>query len=593
MRPIPRSAQQKRVRVCGCLLLARLAVSGCSPRQPLWRTGQPDVLFWGTAQRAVLCRGRRLVWRILSLRYPRPNTAPNQDGALVCQPVIKPATLWIGILVTLVGAATLNVGLNIQKLALRKRHEGKLRKTEHDKIKIVQHLAMMRSSFANLLRSVSNQHELSVPTGPPVVQNITTGTGIPMLQIMSKTDAVKTDVDIVPESQGAVKDVNETNSILSPPTYNQTKNQTLFQQDTLGDKIPSGQQNDILAQDAILSNISFTQVNNNISDSQSTMVAPMDSDPKLLATDDLFANLNMASLLKNPIWILGFIVFMIGNILNVVALQFAPQSLVAPLGSISLVVNVICAPLLNHEVIGWTDIVGVIMIVGGSVLVVAFSGGVNGNYCLAVLMVLFKRAQTIAFLTIICFLLLAVFCFIMIVEKNLEHHVDNTVIEDVLHDSYITGMEQVNEPVPGAEEGIVISICGDGSRKKHRVVVAMPAEEDSEEDYDHIIGRRPSVAMAFSLSEKENIASTKPCAVDCKGIWSKWKESYIYVLFSSIKLIPRLSSPIPRSSFYVETMLPFSYASLGVCIFVTLGVNGNSDCSLRKSYRQPTYSFSL
>ena len=59
---------------------------------------------------------------------------------------------------------------------------------------------------------------------------------------------------------------------------------------------------------------------------------------------------------------------------NVVALQFAPQSLVAPLGSISLVVNVIVAPWLNKERWGWKDIVGVILIVGGSSMVVAFSG---------------------------------------------------------------------------------------------------------------------------------------------------------------------------------------------------------------------------
>ena len=68
------------------------------------------------------------------------------------------------------------------------------------------------------------------------------------------------------------------------------------------------------------------------------------------------------------------IVFVFSSFLNFIALQFAPQSLVAPLGSISLVVNVIIAPLINRESFTWKDIVGVILIVGGSSMTVAFAG---------------------------------------------------------------------------------------------------------------------------------------------------------------------------------------------------------------------------
>ncbi|KAH6579792.1 hypothetical protein BASA61_010027 [Batrachochytrium salamandrivorans] len=42
---------------------------------------------------------------------------------LICVHISERSTQWIGVIITLVGAATLNIGLNLQKLALRKRHE--------------------------------------------------------------------------------------------------------------------------------------------------------------------------------------------------------------------------------------------------------------------------------------------------------------------------------------------------------------------------------------------------------------------------------------------------------------------------------------
>jgi multidrug transporter EmrE-like cation transporter len=77
---------------------------------------------------------------------------------------------------------------------------------------------------------------------------------------------------------------------------------------------------------------------------------------------------------KKQIWLLGFIIFIASNFVNFVALQFAPQSLVAPLGSMSLVVNVIAAPLINKEKFTWKDILGVALIVVGSSMTVLFAG---------------------------------------------------------------------------------------------------------------------------------------------------------------------------------------------------------------------------
>jgi drug/metabolite transporter (DMT)-like permease len=74
------------------------------------------------------------------------------------------------------------------------------------------------------------------------------------------------------------------------------------------------------------------------------------------------------------LWAAGLVVFIIGNLGGFVALRFAPQSLTAPLGSISLISNVIIAPLINKEVLGRWDLAGIFFIVAGSVIVVVFSG---------------------------------------------------------------------------------------------------------------------------------------------------------------------------------------------------------------------------
>jgi hypothetical protein len=54
---------------------------------------------------------------------------------MVCATAAPPqSTQWIGIILTLIAAALTNLGLNLQKLALRKRHEKEVKKIEKEKI---------------------------------------------------------------------------------------------------------------------------------------------------------------------------------------------------------------------------------------------------------------------------------------------------------------------------------------------------------------------------------------------------------------------------------------------------------------------------
>ena len=72
-------------------------------------------------------------------------------------------------------------------------------------------------------------------------------------------------------------------------------------------------------------------------------------------------------------WLSGFALFLVGNILNFLALSFAPSSLLAPLGSISIVVNAIASSLLLGETFSKNDLMCLAYIVAGCTLAVMFS----------------------------------------------------------------------------------------------------------------------------------------------------------------------------------------------------------------------------
>ena len=74
---------------------------------------------------------------------------------------------------------------------------------------------------------------------------------------------------------------------------------------------------------------------------------------------------------------------------------------------------------MNGEKWTWKDIFGVILIVGGSSIVVIFSGSNHPNYNVCVLLKLFRKTGTVIFLTFTCVSIFAIFCFIVVVEKNL------------------------------------------------------------------------------------------------------------------------------------------------------------------------------
>ena len=74
---------------------------------------------------------------------------------------------------------------------------------------------------------------------------------------------------------------------------------------------------------------------------------------------------------RHPLWLWGIALVALGSITDFFALGFAAQSIVAPLGSLTLVANTVFAPLLLNEQINSYDIIATAAIVCGSVISVA------------------------------------------------------------------------------------------------------------------------------------------------------------------------------------------------------------------------------
>ena len=104
-------------------------------------------------------------------------------------------------------------------------------------------------------------------------------------------------------------------------------------------------------------------------------------------------------------WKLGFALFILGQVLNAVALSFAAQSMLATLGAFSLVSNTLFAPCLLKEELSWMHIISMILIIAGAVIVVLNSSHAEHDFTANQLEELYYRP---AFIVLMCFIVFAV-----------------------------------------------------------------------------------------------------------------------------------------------------------------------------------------
>lgn len=92
-----------------------------------------------------------------------------------------------------------------------------------------------------------------------------------------------------------------------------------------------------------------------------------------------------------PIWMLGFILICTGSLLDFVAFGMAPQSLLAPLAALSLVWNLIIAPIIHKETITRHNLIATAIIFLGVTMTVIFAGHSTPSYDLDDLLQLYCK----------------------------------------------------------------------------------------------------------------------------------------------------------------------------------------------------------
>lgn len=90
-------------------------------------------------------------------------------------------------------------------------------------------------------------------------------------------------------------------------------------------------------------------------------------------------------------WVLGFALYVSGQLSNGAALAYGDQSMLAALGAFSLVVNTLLSPCMLGEILSKRHVLCTLVIVAGVSVVVVFSSKKDTNYTLESLLDLFKR----------------------------------------------------------------------------------------------------------------------------------------------------------------------------------------------------------
>ena len=136
---------------------------------------------------------------------------------------------------------------------------------------------------------------------------------------------------------------------------------------------------------------------------------------------------NLPPLYKDPVWILGFFVFAIGNFGDFIGLTFAPQSVITPIGSISLVSNLVFARMLLGEKLDCRTFISIIAIIIGVVCIVYSSSQSNSCSEFTLRELLERWTATVFLIFAICLMcaVISLFIFVRCTEKKLKGNLEN------------------------------------------------------------------------------------------------------------------------------------------------------------------------
>ena len=130
-------------------------------------------------------------------------------------------------------------------------------------------------------------------------------------------------------------------------------------------------------------------------------------------------------------WILGLSLYAVGGITGVVALNFAPQSIVTPIGAWTLVMTAILSYFFLKEKLIFEDIIGILLIIAGNVVIVVF-GPVSNDESLTVkeLGLLYGYTDFIVMTSVLIVAVIGVFIAVKVLErKNFNSNETNNEVK--------------------------------------------------------------------------------------------------------------------------------------------------------------------
>mmetsp|Transcript_10690 Transcript_10690/g.17482 ORF Transcript_10690/g.17482 Transcript_10690/m.17482 type:complete len:801 (-) Transcript_10690:45-2447(-) len=116
-------------------------------------------------------------------------------------------------------------------------------------------------------------------------------------------------------------------------------------------------------------------------------------------------------------WILGFLSILIGSIFDFAALGFGAQSVVAPLGSLTLVANIFFAQLMHGEKLSSRDVGATVVIILGCILSVAFASHKNEICDIDALLALYGKPRFAFYASSIILILLGSLFAVRYIER--------------------------------------------------------------------------------------------------------------------------------------------------------------------------------
>ena len=122
---------------------------------------------------------------------------------------------------------------------------------------------------------------------------------------------------------------------------------------------------------------------------------------------------------KDPTWATGLGLVILGSVADLLALGFAAQSIVAPLGSLTLVSNVLLAPLFLGEQLDRRDLLATFAIVFGSAISVIFAAHEEIAYSVSDLFAFYLLPRFFVYAVLVVLLCFVFLYYIGIIEQNM------------------------------------------------------------------------------------------------------------------------------------------------------------------------------